>query len=130
MEACVVSNGACCRKRLNRKWGPLPPPASRLLDEDFDDSKLRMTPQAQRWHPFLRRTKGFLIDYSKQSNSTHYTYLFPDPVPYPSAAPEPALALAPLFGDDYGLDGEVITWTDPDYFIQPPITDWVEPPIA
>ncbi|KAG0603455.1 hypothetical protein M758_10G095800 [Ceratodon purpureus] len=130
MEASAESSGACCRKRLSRKWGPFPPPASRLVDDDFDDSKVRMTPEAQHWHPFLRRTKGFLIDYSKQSNSTHYTYLFPDPVPYPSTAPTPAIALAPLFGDDYGTVGDIIQWTVPDYTFFPPVTDWVEPPIA
>ena len=125
MEACVVSSGAYCRKRLSRKWGPEP-----SLDDKFDESKLRMTPAAQRWHPFLRRTKGFLIDYSKKSNSTQYKYLFPDPVPYPLLAPEPAIAIPPLFWDNQNSNGGPIQWSIPDYTLDPPITDWMEPPIS
>lgn len=107
----------------------MPPPASRFLDDNADDFKLRITPAAERNHPFLRRTKGFLIDYNKQSNSTQYKFLTPDPVlGYPLPAPEPAVANPPLFEDiDYG---DLVTWADPVYTIQPPVTNWVEPPIA
>lgn len=125
---CAGGNGACCVKRMHtgRKWGPPAPPASRFLDD------VRMTPAAARNHPFLRRTPG--IDYSKQSNSTNYVYLYPDPEVAPTEAPEPSYALPPLFWDDYQNPeqppGEFPTIPTIE-LENPPMTDYdfvVEPP--
>lgn len=127
-----ANKDGCCRKNHNRKWGPLSPSTFQFLDGDFA-FKLRMTPAAEHNHPFLRRTPG--IDYSQRSNSTNYVYLFPDPIPAPIQAPEPSIALPPLFWDDY-QQPNYVPWENkpPQITIYPPLIDYsyeeVEPPIA